>query len=205
MNFPRHDIGLIIYHNENKARNLTAEQQIEHWIDNEDPIRFETNATMQRSIDTNELWEMQWSTINSDVLFMAAAPTGEELLIYCENAEMDLSVKSEAIEADDLLSRLPGHQWLELSHNIHKLQDLSVGAYFETNDHIGQVLMVKSSMWRPMMIGSDEIWEMSWTTPDGRRKCIVAPSLPELLDFGQEIDVRIKQQNVTSLLKSIKR
>jgi hypothetical protein len=207
MNFPKHDIGFLLYHNDHKARGLDVAAQIEQWAEEEDDandrVLFEDSEKTQRAIMTDELWELHWAPRTHKRLYLAASPTLEELLSYCATAEDDLAVVSPAIGIGAILTSLPDHESLELTHNLHKLQDLYAALHLKLSDEYNGVMQVKEPGWRQQMIAEGEIWEMSWVRHTGERLRVGAPSLSQLLTFGLQVEAWAKQRKLTQMLKNI--
>lgn len=207
MHFPAHAVGLLIYHNDFKSRNLNAGQEIESWQDEGFEITFKDAASEQRAIDSNEIWEMHWAPVLSNLVFYSAAPTLAELVAYCSEAEphTDLDESAILIEVGDLLEELPDHLYLELVHNPHRLQDLTAKAYFNVQAVVSMVSQIKSAVWRDQMIESEDFWELSWTRKDGHSVKAAGPTLPELLSFVQQLEDWARQRRTTQMLKNISR
>lgn len=82
--FPKHDCSLKLEHNPHCYFYLSAGD----WIAEEDGKCDEAmyvwrdELSKQRSIDSNEIWTLQWYPDTSDTFFAIAAPTLSELLEF---------------------------------------------------------------------------------------------------------------------------
>ena len=60
INFPKHDAALYLTHNDHKSVYETVKKMIESDHPAVDKDYFVSDEDMQKCIDTNELWELQW-------------------------------------------------------------------------------------------------------------------------------------------------
>ena len=80
MNFPHHECGLYLTHNANRD----VYQTVKEWLDSIDhlcdPEVWGSEEAMQRAIDTNEMWELQWYPYTPVGFCVICAPTFDELV-----------------------------------------------------------------------------------------------------------------------------
>jgi hypothetical protein len=76
--FPAHKCGLYLEHNAHR----TVRSKLQDFIEEEEGLedRFESPESKRRSIDTDELWTLQWYPETSIGFCKIAAPTLEEVL-----------------------------------------------------------------------------------------------------------------------------
>lgn len=91
MRFPKHKCGLTLEHNPHK----TYYERIEDYIEQRDLVEdFETSDQLQRALNTDELWVLQWFPRTPVGSYVVAAPTLDECL-----ARANFSPKEE-LDAD---------------------------------------------------------------------------------------------------------
>jgi hypothetical protein len=78
-NFPKHVGAMHLAHNEHCADNYRLDEYI---AVNNLAGHFESTDTMQKAIDTGELWIIEWSPSAESKLLTAAAATLDELLCF---------------------------------------------------------------------------------------------------------------------------
>lgn len=77
LDFPRHDCGLHLTHNQHKDYYETVEKYFESpWMEDRD-VSVEEK---QRMIDTNEIWELQWYPDTPVGFYKVIGATLEEVL-----------------------------------------------------------------------------------------------------------------------------
>lgn len=88
MKLPRH-ISLTIEHNDHRTNFESVEIYLltrgDHGPD------FESEEAKQRSIETNDLWTIQWFPDTPNGSIYLAAPTLDELLVFALKVEEDQS------------------------------------------------------------------------------------------------------------------
>lgn len=77
MKFPEHKCGLFLSHNEHRDYYETLSDFIENHDLTDD---FESPEAMAKSIETDELWELQWYPDTPVGFIRVAAPTLEDVL-----------------------------------------------------------------------------------------------------------------------------
>lgn len=83
--FPRHAKGLSLIHNEHKSYYDSIEEYVDRIRD-----RFKDSEAVNRSIATNEVWELQWYPDTPVGFLHVAAPTLNEVMelaLEVENAD----------------------------------------------------------------------------------------------------------------------
>lgn len=83
--FPQHKCGLMIQHNEHKSFYMTAKEQIDQWGEN--GPAWESEELKQKSVETDEVWMMQWYPQTPVGFYQIAAPTIEDLLRFAKSYE----------------------------------------------------------------------------------------------------------------------
>ncbi len=79
---PPHKCGLFLTHNEHKDCYETAEQFIEEQKQRQCQANFENEEMEKKSIETNEIWELQWYPDTPIGFYDIFAPTLEDLLRF---------------------------------------------------------------------------------------------------------------------------
>ena len=80
MKFPTHKAGLHLTHNAHLDCYESVAKHLEQWPDRDG--YFESPEHRQRSIDTNELWELHWYPRTPISFIVVHAPTLAELMDY---------------------------------------------------------------------------------------------------------------------------
>lgn len=75
--FPKHKGGMFLTHNEHKNTYDSAGQWI---VENTDRVSWASDEAKLRSIETDEIWAIQWYPDTPVGFCAVAAPTLEELL-----------------------------------------------------------------------------------------------------------------------------
>lgn len=83
---PKHECSLSIDHNPHKGAYQTIEKYIEI---SGDLFDWESDEHKRRSIDTNEIWTIQWYPSTPVGFYCVAAPTLDELLHYVNSIEWE--------------------------------------------------------------------------------------------------------------------
>ena len=79
INFPPHECGLYLEHNTNRDFYQTVKQWLDDQQDGAAMYTWENDAALERAIDTNEIWTLQWYPKYPNSFYAVAAPTLEEL------------------------------------------------------------------------------------------------------------------------------
>jgi hypothetical protein len=79
VNWPAHEAGMQLSHNEHK----TCYQSAKDWVEEEqDNYDWESDEAKQRAIETDSIWTLIWFPETPTKSFGIAAPTFEELLRF---------------------------------------------------------------------------------------------------------------------------
>ncbi len=84
MIFPKHKCSMTLTHNRHLDYYDTAAQFI---ADDRNAFNFKSAEAVRRSIDTNEIWELQWYPDTPIGYYSVAAPTLDEVLVYAFEVE----------------------------------------------------------------------------------------------------------------------
>lgn len=82
MKLPEHKCGLFLQHNEHRD----YYQSVSKWVEENDRFSWKDEDSLQRAIQADEVWTLQWYPDTPIGFFAVAAPTLEELLAFA-NAE----------------------------------------------------------------------------------------------------------------------
>lgn len=82
--FPAHNCGLYLTHNEHRDVYDPLEQFIE-----QRQLEFPTAEMKERSIATDECWILQWYPDTPVGFYIVAAPTLEELILAAQQADKE--------------------------------------------------------------------------------------------------------------------
>lgn len=78
--FPAHKCSMTITHNYHRDMYQTVAQWVQELESRGGEIQWKDDAAKQRSIETNQMWELQWYPDTPIGFYVAAAPTFGEVI-----------------------------------------------------------------------------------------------------------------------------